>query len=177
MTVGAFLVRSALALVLAAVAAGGLAHARGANASAKAFLAAIYESYVGNSAQTAKGVALDDAGSIRRYFSPGLASLILEDAPAARGPGNALVLGNDPFVGRENWDIGNLAIEVKEAGPAKAVGAVSFTNFGQPEKVVVELLKVGADWRIADVKWGPLTLRSIYRKKWQAAGEPGALVK
>lgn len=57
---------------------------------------------------------------------------------------------------------------MKETG-AKAIGTVSFTNFGKPEKVELELLKVGADWRIAEIKWGPLTLRSIYRKKAQAA--------
>jgi hypothetical protein len=65
---------------------------------------------------------------------------------------------------------------VKETG-AKAIGTISFNNFGKPEQVVVELLKVGADWRIAEIKWGPLTLRSIYRRKWQAALEQGAVTK
>jgi hypothetical protein len=148
-----------------------------ASPSAKSFLTTIYQAYVGTSSQSAKGITLDDPGAIRRYFSPGPASLILEDNPAARGPGNAIVLGNDPFVGRENWDIADLAVDVKETGPAKAIGTVSFTNFGKPEKVVLELLKVGADWRIAEIKWGPLTLRSIYRKKWQAALDGGPIPK
>jgi hypothetical protein len=43
---------------------------------------------------------------------------------------------------------------------------VSFTNFGKADKVVVELLKVGADWRIADIQWGDAgTLRGLFRKK------------
>ena len=147
----------------------GIADARVTPLTAKSFLTAIYQSYLGNS-QSAKGIALDDADAVRRYFSPGLASLILDDGSAARQPGNPIVLGNDPFVGRESWDIANLSVEVKETG-AKAIGTVSFTNFGQPEKVVLELLKVGADWRIAEIKWGPLTLRSIYRRKWQTAQE------
>lgn len=151
------------------------ARARVADASAKSFLTGIYQAYIGSSAQASKGIVLTEPEAIRRYFSPGLASLILDDRPAVRGPDNAIVLGSDPFVGRESWDIANLAIAVKE-GPAKALGTVTFTNFGQPETVTVELLKVGADWRISEIKWGPLTLRSIYRKKWQAGLEPN-LVK
>jgi hypothetical protein len=160
-----------------AVVAMSAAHARVVPASAKSFLTAIYQAYIGNSAQSAKGVSLTDPDAIRRYFSPGLASLILEDGAGARGPGNTIVLGDDPFVGRESWDIADLAVDVKETGPAKAVGTVSFTNFGKPEKVVLELLKVGADWRIAEIKWGPLTLRSIYRKKWEAALGGGPVPK
>lgn len=169
------IVRFMLALGFAVLLTAGLAYARVAPPTAKSFLASIYQAYIGNSAQSAKGIALDDADAIRRYFSPGLASLILDDNLAAGRSGNAIVLGNDPFVGHESWDIKDLSVEVKEIG-AKAIGTVSFTNFGKPEKVVVELLKVGADWRIAEIKWGPLTLRSIYRRKWQAAldGSPVA---
>ena len=169
-------IRFVLALGLANLLAAGLAHARVAPPTAKSFLTAIYQAYIGNSAQSAKGIALDDPDAIRRYFSPGLVSLILDDNSAARRPGSAIVLGNDPFVGRESWDIANLSVEVKESG-AKAIGTVSFTNFGKPEKVVVELLKVGADWRIAEINWGPLTLRSIYRRKWQAALEGSPVTK
>ncbi|MEZ5890016.1 MAG: hypothetical protein R3D52_07010 [Xanthobacteraceae bacterium] len=169
------IVRFVLAVSFAVLLTSGLAHARVTPPTAKSFLASIYEAYLGNSAQSAKGIVLDDAEAIRRYFSPGLASLILDDNLAARRPGNAIVLGNDPFVGHESWDIKDLSVEVKETG-AKAIGTISFTNFGKPEKVVVELLRVGSDWRIAEIKWGPLTLRSIYRRKWQAAleGSPAA---
>lgn len=147
----------------------GSAQARNADDSAKTFLGSIYEAYIGNSAGTAKGVVLDSADSVRRYFSPGLASLIIEDNPGLRQPGEAFVTGSDPFVGRGSWDISNLSIEVKDSGPVKAVGTISFTNFGLPETVELELLKVGDDWRIAEIKWGSLTLRSLYRKKWRAA--------
>jgi hypothetical protein len=170
----ALIVRCGLALLAAAICFGEAAHARVVDTNAKGFLTAIYQTYVGSSAssaQSGKGIMLGDADIIRRYFSPGLVSLILEESPVVRQPGEAIVIGSDPFIGRESWEIANLSVEVKEAGPAKAVGTVSFTNFGQPEKVVVELLKVGADWRIAEIKWGPLTLRSLYRKKWQAALE------
>lgn len=145
------------------------AQARTSDFGAKAFLNAIYEAYIGNSATTAKGVVLNSADTVRRYFSPGLASLIVEDNPNLGRPGEAFVSGSDLFVGRGSWDISKLSIEVKEFGPLKATGTISFTNFGLPEQVEVELLKVGNDWRIAEIKWGSLTLRSLYRKKWRAA--------
>lgn len=151
-----------------------LASARVAEPSAKGFLATIYQAYVGSSVQ-AKGVPLDTPTTIRRYFSPGLASLILDEGTTAKG--NVLVLGNDPFVGREAWQISDLAIDVKESGPTKALGTVTFTNFGQPEKILIELLKVGDDWRIAEINWGSLTLRGLYRKKWQASLEQTRVTK
>ncbi|MEZ5788038.1 MAG: hypothetical protein R3D62_16550 [Xanthobacteraceae bacterium] len=82
--------------------------------------------------------------------------------------------GSDPFVGRGSWEIANLSIEIKDSGPFKAFGTISFTNFGLPETVEVELLKVDDDWRIAEIKWGSLTLRSLYRKKWRAALQLGS---
>lgn len=170
------LLRYGIALGLAALlVVPGIAFARVAELSAKSFLATIYQAYVGSSVQQAKGVPLDTPTTIRRYFSPGLASLILDESATAKG--NALVLGSDPFVGRETWQISDLAIEVKEGGPTKALGTVTFTNFGQPEKILIELLKVGDDWRIAEINWGPLTLRGLYRKKWQASLEQTRVTK
>jgi hypothetical protein len=134
------------------------------DSSAKSFLQQIYRSYLGNSAQDAKGVPLGDAATVKRYFSPGLASLILDDGAEARKRGEAPALDGDVFVGHQDWDIADLAIDVKEIG-AKATAIVSFTNVGKSEKVVVELLKVGESWRIADIVWDSGTLRGLYRKK------------
>jgi hypothetical protein len=132
--------------------------------SAKAFVQQIYGSYLGNSGQGAKGVTLEDAATVKRYFSAGLASLILEDGAEARKRGEPPTLGGDAFVGHQDWDIANLAIDVKESG-AKAVATVRFTNAGNPEKVVLDLLKVGESWRIADIAWDSGTLRGLYLKK------------
>jgi hypothetical protein len=131
--------------------------------SAKTFLQQIYSSYLGNSAHSAKGIPLDTA-TVKRYFSAGLASLILEDGTEARQRGEPPSLGGDVFVGHQAWDIADLAIEVKEIG-TKATAVVSFINAGRSEKVVVELLKVGESWRIADIAWDSGTLRGLYRKK------------
>lgn len=133
--------------------------------SAKSFLDQIYRSYLGNSAQNAKGITLANAATVKRYFSPGLASLILDDGAEAKKRGTPPTLAGDAFVGHQAWDIGNLAIDVKETG-AKATGTVSFINAGRTEKVVLELMKVGEAWRIADIAWESGTLRGLYRQKW-----------
>ena len=46
-------------------------------------------------------------------------------------------------------------------------------NFGKPEKVVLELLRSGKEWRIADVEWDPGTLRGLYRRKAAYDSEAG----
>jgi hypothetical protein len=137
--------------------------ARAADATAKSFVEQIYGAYVGAAGQ--KGIALDDTAAIRRYFTPGLASLILDDQAAAAKRGEPPTLDGDAFVGHQEWDISALTVDAKEAGN-KATATVSFTNFGKTEKVVVELLKVGVTWRIADIHWDDAsTLRGLFRNK------------
>ena len=143
-------------------------------ASAKTFVEKIYGSYVGGAAQEAKGVPLESASTVKRYFTPGLASLILDDEAAAKTRGEPPTLDGDAFVGHQDWDIAGLSVDVKESG-AKATATVSFTNFGKAEKVVVELLRSGKDWRIADIQWDASSLRALYRKK--AAADDGYPVR
>ena len=137
--------------------------ARAADVTAKSFLEQIYGAYVGAAGQ--KGIPLDDAATIRRYFTSGLASLILDDQAAAKKRGEPPTLDGDAFVGHQEWDITGLSVDAREAG-SKATATVSFTNFGKAEKVVVELLRVGASWRIADIRWDDTsTLRGLFRRK------------
>src|SRR5258708_7522039 len=74
--------------------------ARGAepSASQKTFVRQIYASYVGSSGRNAKGIQLDNASTVRRYFTAGLASLILEDGAAAHTRGEPPTLDGDAFV-------------------------------------------------------------------------------
>src|SRR5262249_34485868 len=133
--------------------------------TAKTFVEKIYASYVGSAQKGANGVQLDTAADVRRYFTPGLAMLILEDEAAAEKRGQPPTLDGDAFVGHQDWEIADLTVDVKEAG-AKAKATVSFTNFGKAEKVMVDLLRVGADWRIADIQWADAgTLRGLFKKK------------
>jgi hypothetical protein len=133
--------------------------------AAKTFLNSIYQNYLGSSSGSAKGVPLTNAKLVRSYFTVGLASLILEDRAAAAKRGESPVLDGDPFMGRQEWDMSNLAVDVKDTGAFKAIGTVSFMNSGKPEKIVIELLRSGNDWRIADIEWDSGTLRGLYRRK------------
>jgi hypothetical protein len=125
--------------------------------------------HVGKSSATAGGIPLTDAQSVRSYFTFGLASLILEDRAAATGQGESPVLDRDPFIGRAKWDISDLSIDVTDTGAPKTVGTVTFINLG--EKIVLELLRSGKEWRIADVEWGSGSLRGLYRRKAAYDGE------
>jgi hypothetical protein len=136
----------------------------GGGSAAKAFLSDIYQLYVGSSTGTAKGISLNSVRTVRSYFTFGLASLIIEDRVAAANRGEPPVLDGDPFIGSQDWDISNLAIEVKDTGAFKAVGTVTFMNSGKPAQVVLQLLRSGNDWRIADVAWDTGTLRALYRR-------------
>jgi len=138
---------------------------------AKKFLTSIYQHYLGKSSSTAAGIPLTNDQSVRSYFTLGLASLILEDRAAATKQGGSPVLDGDPFVGRPEWDISDLSIDVKDSGAPKTVGTVTFLNFGKPEKVVLELLRSGKEWRIADVEWDSDTLRGLYRRRATYEGE------
>jgi hypothetical protein len=163
--------RRSFILGLAAVAASPVLPAYAAapaDTSAKTFLQQIYQNYVGSSTGRAKGVPLDAAKDVRGYFTVGLATLILEDRASAAKHGGPPALDGDPFVGHQDWDISNLAIDVKDTGGAKTMGTVTFMNSGKPEKVVVELLRSGKEWRIADIQWDVSSLRALYRKKASA---------
>jgi hypothetical protein len=140
---------------------------------AKTFLSSIYRHYLGSSREQAAGIPIANGKNVRGYFTVGLASLIIDDQATAAKRGEPPVLDGDPFVGQHDWDISNLAIEVKETG-SKAIGTVTFMNSGKPEKVVVELLRSGDDWRIADIMWESGGLRGLYRRKATRDAESAA---
>jgi len=158
--------RAVVAGLVAALALPAPIWARGTEAaSARSFVETIYTKYVGSPTTGANGVTLANAVDVQRYFTPGLASLILDDDAAAQKRNEPPTLDGDAFIGHQDWDIAGLSVDVKEAG-VKATATVSFTNFGKAEKVVVELLKVGPAWRIADIHWDDAsTLRGLFRKK------------
>jgi hypothetical protein len=141
-----------------------LARAAEPATSAKGFVEKIYSSYVGSPTNGANGVQLDKAADVKLYFTPALATLILEDEAAADKRGEPPTLDGDAFIGHQDWDIADMSVDVKEAG-AKATATVNFTNFGKAEKIVLQLLKVGENWRIADIQWDSGTLRGLFRKK------------
>ena len=133
----------------------GAAAARAAEPSAESFVEAIYERYKG---KDAKGVALGNDAEIRRYFEPKLAALIIKDRRQARGEVGKL--DSDPFIDAQDWDIDAIDIAVRNTGADKASATVSFKNAGQPQTVVLDLVRLKGDWRIAGITWdGKASLR------------------
>jgi len=140
------------------------------DAAARAFVAAIYETYVG---RDGNGIMLDDEKAIRRHFEPGLAALIVKDQKNAERRNEAPALDGDPFVDGQDWDIAAYTIAMADTGPGKATATVSFDNAGKPTTVVLELVKIKNDWRISDITWQhdgkPETLRSLFIHRVGAA--------
>jgi len=62
-------------------------------------------------------------------------------------------------------------LRLKDTAGFKTVGTVTFINFGKPERVVLELLRSGKEWRIADIVWDSGSLRGLYRRKAAYEGE------
>jgi hypothetical protein len=124
--------------------------ARSGDASATAFITAIYNSYKG---KDAKGVPLDSERTIRRYFEPGLATLMAKDQKAAAQRNEVGLLDFDPFLDAQDWDVTSFDISVTDATAGKAQATVKFVNQGQPMTVVLDLVEVRNAWRIYDITW------------------------
>lgn len=122
------------------------------------FLNAIYGQY----APGKDGVTLDDAAALRRVFTPSLAELIQHDRAMAEEADDLPTLDGDPFVDAQDWDITDLDVKVEDLGGGRAVGHVTFRNFGEAKTVELDLVRTTAGWRIDDVKWGDASLRGLY---------------
>jgi hypothetical protein len=121
-----------------------------ADPGATAFVAAIYAAYKG---KNAKGIRLDTAANIRRYFEPSLAALMIKDQKDAARRHDAPNLDGDPFVDAQDWDIAAFDIAVTDTVNNTASATVKFRNADTPTVVVLDLVKTGNDWRVGDVTW------------------------
>jgi hypothetical protein len=136
-----------------------------AEASATAFVTKIYDAYKG---ENSKGILIDTDAAIRRYFEPSLAALISKDQKDAARRRDVPALDGDPFIDAQDWDISAVDIAVRDASPDKAVATVSFKNIDHSTTVVLDLIKIKSDWRIANITWQreggkKETLRGLYR--------------
>lgn len=133
-----------------------------ADNSAKTFVSGIYETYKGSAA---KGLPLDSDSAVRRYFAPALAALIIRDRKNAARRHEVGKLDGDPFVDAQDWQIAAFDIDVAETAPGKAKATVKFVNLEQPITIVLDLVKIGKDWRIGEITslrdGKPETLRSV----------------
>jgi hypothetical protein len=152
-------------LICALVMTGGFAAAtaEAADAAATAFVTKIYDAYKG---KNSKGISIESDAAVRRYFEPSLATMIITDRHTAAKRHDAPNLEGDPFLDAQDWEISALDIAVTDAPPDKAVATVSFKNIDQSMKVVLDLVKLKSDWRIANITWqrdGKAdTLRGLY---------------
>jgi hypothetical protein len=137
--------------------------ATAADTSARAFMAAIYDAYVGKSGN---GIALDSEQKVHHYFEPSLAALILQDQKDAARRKEVGTLDFDPFVDAQDWDIAAFNVVMNDKGADKVSGTVQFNNFGKAQTVVLDLVKIKNEWKITDVTWtpheNPNTLRALY---------------
>jgi hypothetical protein len=134
---------------------------RAADPSAQSFVQAIYDQYKG---KDAKGVELSDDAAVRRYFAPRLAALIIKDRRQARGEVGKL--DADPFIDAQDWEIDDVNVALRDVAADKAVATVSFKNLGKRQTVVLELVKLKQDWRIANITWDrKATLRGLLTGK------------
>jgi len=137
------------------------AAARAADLAAQSFVQAIYDQYKG---KDSKGVELSSDAAVRRYFAPALAALILKDRRQARGEVGKL--GSDPFIDAQDWEIDSVNVALRDVAADKAIATVSFKNLGKPQTVVLDLVKLKQDWRIANITWDrKATLRGLLTGK------------
>jgi hypothetical protein len=139
------------------------ARANAADASARAFVAAIYDAYVG---KNGNGIALDSEQKIHHYFEPSLAALILQDQKDAARRKEVGTLDFDAFVDAQDWDIAAFNVVMNDKGPDKASATVQFNNFRKAQTIVLDLVKIKNEWKITDITWtpheNPNTLRALY---------------
>lgn len=148
--------------VLCAMLAGSAGGARAESASPRAFLESIYKPYL---AKTYKGANYSKPANLRRYFEPKLASAIIADMAAAAKRNEVSTLDGDPFVDAQDWEIADLAIDVKTVGPTKASATVDFTNIRKPKTIKLDLVKTAGGWRIADINASSGSLRQLFKVK------------
>jgi len=152
-----FLMALWIGLALASVGA----MAAAAEPSATSFVEAIYAPY---KVKDGKGIPLDSDAALKRYFEPRLVALIIKDRNKAGG--ELPTLDMDPFIDAQAWDISAVDIAVRDTSAEKASAKVSFKNLGKPTTVVLDLVKLTGEWRIADINWGrKQTLRALFIKR------------
>lgn len=125
-------------------------------ATAQAFVESLYKPYLDKSF---KGQPYGDAS---RFFAPALAQAMERDYREAKRRKEVPTLNGDPFIDAQDWQISKLAIDVATNGDA-ATARVSFQNFSDVTRLVLELVRTPAGWRIAEIKAPSGSLKALYK--------------
>jgi hypothetical protein len=126
--------------------------------TAQAFVESLYRPYLDKSFQ---GQPYDQTA---RFFAPALAQAMDRDYREAKRRNEPPILNGDPFVDAQDWEITKLAIDVT-TNVDTATARVSFQNAGAPKRVVLELVRTPAGWRIAEIKSPSGSLKALYKLK------------
>ena len=107
-----------------------------------------------------------DASATAFVTKPSLAALIIKDQKAAHG--EVGILDGDPFIDAQDWEISAVDIAVRDVSPDKAVATVNFKNIDRQSTIMLDLIKIKSDWRIANITWQrdggkKETLRGLFR--------------
>jgi Protein of unknown function (DUF3828) len=130
-------------------------------ASAQAFVEGIYKPYL---KKGFKGTDYSRPAYLRRTFEPVLAGAIIKDMAAAAKRMEVPTLDGDPFLDAQDWEISDLAVDVKTMG-SKATATVKFTNIREPRTITLDLVKTPAGWRIAEINAPSGSLRKLFKLK------------
>ena len=133
------------------------------SASPQAFLEGIYKIY--RDSNNGKGIEYNKPDVVRRYFASPLAKAMLKDFADAKKRAEVPALNGDPFIDAQDWEIANLKLEVRDAGPRKATGVVTFSNAKEPRTVTLDLIMTGDGWRIAEIKAPSGSLKELFKVK------------
>ena len=94
---------------------------------------------------------------VDKYFSKDLADLIWKDAVTSQKSGEVGAIDGDPLFNAQDMKITAFVIgkpEYDKAASDKATVAVTFRNFGKPDKVSFLLQQDAAkNWKIADIRY------------------------
>ncbi|WP_422012893.1 hypothetical protein [Reyranella sp.] len=126
--------------------------------TAQAFVENLYRPYLDKGF---RGQPYDEA---TRFFVPALAQGMDRDNREAKRRNEVPALNGDPFVDAQDWEISRLSIDVTASGDA-ATARISFQNFGETKRLVLELAKTPAGWRIAEIEAPSGSLRALYKLK------------
>ncbi len=143
----------ALALLLAAP------PAMAQSATPQAFLDSIYRPY------TDKSFKGHDYDKTERYFASPLREAMEKDYAEAKKRKEVPTLNGDPFIDAQDWEIANVSVNAWVTGPSTAMAVATFTNFGKPVRMTLELASTPAGWRISEIKAPSGSLRALFKVK------------
>ena len=100
---------------------------------------------------------------IDKYFSEKLADMIWNDAVTSGSEVGAL--GADPLYNAQDTDIKNFKVGAGDIKGKSATIPVTFTNFGEKQIVVFELIQEKGAWKIDNIKYSEgFTLQSLFEE-------------